>query len=151
MDLLHAYCKQCLSQSAAALGAKARSSQRPTPAERATSTARQLRPTEVDALVERYRAVGNLAVLGLEFGITRQTISAHLASRGIETVRRMSAEDVATATKLYRDGRSAASIGRHLEFDPQTVISGLRRAGVQIRKRPGYSSRPSPGSKDTGA
>lgn len=151
MDLLHAYSKHCSSQSVAALGASARSSQRPTPAERAANTARQLRPAEVDALVALYRAAGNLADVGREFGITRQTVSAHLASRGIETIRRMSAEDVATATKLYRDGRSAASIGRHLAFDAQTVLNGLRQAGVQIRRRPGFSSRPSPGPNGAGA
>ncbi|WP_366936085.1 helix-turn-helix domain-containing protein [uncultured Microbacterium sp.] len=53
----------------------------------------------------------------------------------------MSAADISTAAALYREGWSAATIGRRLGFDPQTVLNGLRSAGVPIRARPGYASR----------
>ncbi|WP_373426962.1 helix-turn-helix domain-containing protein [Microbacterium sp. SORGH_AS_0888] len=64
--------------------------------------------------------------------------SAHISLlAAIETVRRMSEADISTAAALYREGRSAAAIGRKLGFDPQTVLNGLRSAGVPIRPRPG--------------
>ncbi|WP_375384203.1 helix-turn-helix domain-containing protein [uncultured Microbacterium sp.] len=53
----------------------------------------------------------------------------------------MSETDISTAAALYREGRSAAAIGRRLGFDPQTVLNGLRGAGVPIRARPGYARR----------
>ncbi|MDQ1206261.1 helix-turn-helix domain-containing protein [Microbacterium sp. SORGH_AS_0862] len=49
----------------------------------------------------------------------------------------MSEADISTAAALYREGRSAAIIGRRLGFDPQTVLNGLRSVEVPIRARPG--------------
>ncbi|MFC7925191.1 hypothetical protein [Microbacterium laevaniformans] len=51
----------------------------------------------------------------------------------------MSEADILTAAALYREGRSAVIIGRRLGFDPQTVLDGLRSAGVAIRARPGFA------------
>jgi DNA-binding transcriptional ArsR family regulator len=144
VDLLHAYSKHCGGNSIAGMTRGAERSRRSSPSEHVVKTARRLRASEVDHLVDRYQAIGDVAELAREFGVTRQTISAHLASRGIKTVRRMTVEDIATAANLYRDGRSAASIGQQLKFDGQTVLNGLRRTGVQIRKRTGYSPVPSP-------
>lgn len=90
-------------------------------------------------MVARYRELGNVADVAREFGATRQTVGSHLAARGIETVRRMSEADIMTAAELYREGHSAATIGRRLGFDPQTVLNGLRYVGIPIRPRPGYT------------
>lgn len=57
----------------------------------------------------------------------------------------MSEADIETAAALYGEGRSAATIGRRLGFDPQTVLNGLRSAGVPIRPRPGRSRNSSHG------
>lgn len=51
----------------------------------------------------------------------------------------MSEADITAAAELYREGHSAATIGRRLGFDPQSVRNGLRRADVLIRPRPGGS------------
>uniref|UniRef100_UPI00359489B4 helix-turn-helix domain-containing protein n=1 Tax=Microbacterium sp. SORGH_AS_1204 TaxID=3041785 RepID=UPI00359489B4 len=53
----------------------------------------------------------------------------------------MSDTEITTAAALYSDGHSAATIGRRLGFDPQTVIKGLRSVGVPIRPRPGRTPR----------
>lgn len=104
--------------------------------------ARQLRPSEIDLLVARYLATGSVAEVVREFGVALQTVGVHLASRGIETVRRMSADNITSTTELYLDGRSAATIGRQLGFDPQTVPTGHRKAGVVIRQRSGDARKP---------
>lgn len=117
---------------------KAAQSRRPKQAASRARSARQLRPLEMDELVARYLEVGNVTQVARQFGVTRQTVGSHLASRGIETVRRMSEADISTAAALYRDGQSAATIGRRLEFNAQTVLNGLRSVGVPTRKRPGY-------------
>lgn len=88
-------------------------------------------------MVTRYQELGSVVDVAREFGITRQTVGRHLAARGIETIRRMSEADIVTATELYRGGRSAATIGRRLGFNAQTVLTALRSVGVPIRPRTG--------------
>lgn len=138
VDLLHAYSKHCDGQAPAALLLKAAQSRRPAQTTPRAGSARKLRPTEIDELVARYLKSGKVAAVARQLGVTRQTAGAHLASRGIETIRRMGEADIATAAAMYDEGRSAATIGRRLGFDPQTVLNGLRSVGVPIRKRPGY-------------
>lgn len=118
---------------------KAAQSGRPKRTAQRAGSARQLRPSEIDELVAHYLEVGKVADVARQFGLTRQTVGSHLASRGIETVRRMSEADISTAAVMYGEGRSAATIGRRLGFDPQTVLNGLRSVGVPIRARPGYA------------
>ncbi|MFN3949051.1 helix-turn-helix domain-containing protein [Microbacterium sp.] len=137
MDLLHAYSKHFDGHATAEVARGAAQSRRPATGARRTKTARQLRPSEVDDLVVRYQKLGSVADVARQFGVTRQTVGMHLASRGIETVRRMSEADITAAAELYREGHSAATIGRRLGFDPQTVLNGLRRADVPIRPHPG--------------
>lgn len=139
MDLLHAYSKHCDAHPPAELVLKAAQSRRPRQAAPRARSARQFRPSEIDELVARYLEVGNVADVARQFSVTRQTVGTHLASRGIETVRRMSEANITVAAALYGEGKSAAAIGRRLGFDPQTVLRGLRSVDVPIRERPGYS------------
>ena len=139
VDLLHAYSKHFDGRAAAELARRAADSRRPTHPVRRAGRARQLRPPEVDELVVRNRELSNVVDVARQFGVTCQTVAMHLAARGIETVRRMSEADITAATELYREGHSAATIGRRLGFDPQTVLNGLRRADVPIRPRPGHT------------
>lgn len=139
VDLLHDYSKHFNGRAMAELARRAAQSGRPEPAVQRAGKARQLRPPEVDGLVARYQELGNVADVARQFGVTRQTVGMHLAARGIETVRRMSEADTTTAAGLYREGHSAATIGRRLGFDPQTVLNGLRSVDVPIRPRPGYT------------
>jgi DNA-binding CsgD family transcriptional regulator len=138
VDLLHVYSKHYKGFAPAELALRAVQSQTPGREGPRASAARQLRISEINDLVARYLEVGNVADVARQFGVTRQTVGSHLASRGIETVRRMSEAAIATAASLYGERRSAATIGRELGFDPQTVLNGLRSAGVPIRPRPGY-------------
>ncbi|MBT2498067.1 helix-turn-helix domain-containing protein [Agromyces sp. ISL-38] len=108
-------------------------SKRPTPVGRA----RQLRPDEIDQLVVRYREVRSVNTVAREFGISRQTVGQHLAARGVETMRRISDGQIELATRRYVGGLSAATIGKQLGFDAQTILTALRRAGVPIRPRRG--------------
>ncbi|MDQ1131217.1 helix-turn-helix domain-containing protein [Microbacterium sp. SORGH_AS_0888] len=137
VDLLHAYSKHCDGRGPAELAVQAAQSRRVRSVTQRSGTARQLRAAQVDDLVAHYQEVRNVAEVARHFGVTRQTVGAHLASRGIQTVRRMSEADISTAAALYREGRSAAIIGRRLGFDPQTVLNGLRSVEVPIRARPG--------------
>lgn len=121
VDLLHAYCKHCDGYPPAELALKAAQSQRPRQGAPRARPARQLRPSEIDEVVAWYREVGNIADMARRFRITRQPVGAHLASRGIETVRRMSEIDISTAAAMYGEGRSAATIGWKLGFDAQTL------------------------------
>lgn len=100
--------------------------------------ARQLRADEVEALIGHYRENGSVAAAARAFDITRQTAAKHLADAGMATVRRMSEAEIVTAVEQYARGDSAATIGRILGFDAQTVLTSLRGAGVRIRPRPGY-------------
>lgn len=88
-------------------------------------------------MVTRFQELESVADVAREFGITRQTVGMRLAARGIKTIRRMSEAEIATAAELYRDGRSAARIGRQLGFNAQTVLTALRSVGVPIRPRTG--------------
>lgn len=138
MDLLHAYSKHYRGGAPTDLALEAAQSRRVRRVATQGGTARHLRASEIDNLVARYQDVRNVAEVARQFGVTRQTVGAHLALRGIETVRRMSEADITTAVALYGEGRSAATIGRRLGFDPQTVLNGLRSAEVAIRARRGY-------------
>jgi len=135
VDLLHVYSKHCDANAIPDLVLKSVRSRRPAVTPARAKTARQLRPAEVDALITRYQQLGSVAEVAREFGVTRQTVGMHLAARGIDTIRRMSEADIATATELYRDGRSAATIGRRLGFNAQTVLTALRSVGVPIQPR----------------
>jgi hypothetical protein len=82
------------------------------PATRRCRIARQLRPAELDGLVEGYRAGKTVFQLADQFGIDRRTVGRHLRKRGIDTTPPgLQPEDVAAAADLYRSGWSLARIG----------------------------------------
>lgn len=139
MDLLHAYSKQSGRPDVAAQLALAAGQHRRSPTTRSTAkSARRLRGPEIDDLVASYETTHSVSAVARQFRISRQTVTKLLASRGLETVRRMTAADVATATEQYVRGDSVATIGRQLGFDTQTVLSQLRAVGTTIRPRNGH-------------
>lgn len=139
MDLLHAYSKQSLGSSApATLTVKATQSRRPlTSPLSVKQQARQLRPDQVSSLVAHYLSIGSVAAAASALKVSRQTAAKHLHGAGVETVRRMTQTEIASAIQAYQDGQSAARIGRRLGFDPQTVLTALHRADIPVRPRPG--------------
>lgn len=96
---------------------------------------RQLRPEEVDELVEAYRAGATARKLGGLFGIHPKTVGKHLRARGIDTTPPgLAPEHIPTAIHLYEDqGWSLARIADRFGTTPNTVWRRLLEAGVTIR------------------
>lgn len=139
VDLLRVYSKQSRLQiDPASLSSKAHRSRRPVaPTAAMQSRTRQLKPEEVGSLIAHYRENASVIAAASAVGVTRQTAAKHLSAAGISTVRRMTESDTLAAVRAYEEGQAAARIGRRLGFDPQTVLTALRKAYVPIRPRPG--------------
>lgn len=135
MRVLHYYSKDyVVDVNPGELLTRARAEQRKVePDRRSQKTARQLRATEVDHLVARYKEVRNIRQIAVEFKMSRTTVAKHLADHGIATTKSMNAEQIARAINLYLDGRSSMAIGKQLGFDNHTIIKALRISGVPIR------------------
>lgn len=100
-------------------------------------TMRQLRPPEVDELVEEYKTgVSTVYDLAARFSIHRATVGKHLRDRGIDTTpRALQPGDVPAAAKLYQAGWTLAKIARHYKVGNDTVWRHLLAIGVVIRPR----------------
>jgi hypothetical protein len=88
-------------------------------------------------------AATSVAQLVARFNVNRTTVLAHLDRNSVprrQTGPKLSAEDVAQAAGLYRDGLSLAAIGQRFRVNASTVGKALRRADVQIRPRRGWAS-----------
>jgi hypothetical protein len=97
-------------------------------------TARQLRPVEVDELVQGYEAGATVFQLGDRFGIDRRTVGKHLRARGIDTTPPgLRPDDIPRAAELYRAGWSLARISREFDTTHMTVRARLLEAGVVMR------------------
>ncbi|WP_420752708.1 hypothetical protein [Rhodococcus sp. O3] len=96
---------------------------------------RKLEPDEVAALVRRYREGATVYELAEEFGMHRQTVSAHLYREGIalRSRVRMTPQLLARATDLYEAGWSTVQISKELGLGASTVGKALKRAGVAMR------------------
>ncbi|MGH3795639.1 MAG: hypothetical protein ACRDSP_12185 [Pseudonocardiaceae bacterium] len=68
--------------------------------------------------------------------------------RAQQTGSTQTAFDLAEATRLYRGGASAATLGQLYSLTPHTVLARLRAAGVQIRP-PGRQPRSDPSAPTT--
>ncbi len=95
--------------------------------------ARQLRAPEIDHVVDRYLAVGNIRTVAREFQVSRHTVARILSEHGIDASRRMTEAQITTATDLYEQGLSSAAIGQRMGFDNHTILKELRNRGVAIR------------------
>ncbi|MFD6883654.1 hypothetical protein [Rhodococcus sp. NPDC060084] len=97
---------------------------------------RKLERNEIEALVRRYREGATVYELAEEFGMHRQTVSAHLHREGIalRSRVRMTPQLLARATELYEAGWSTVRIGKELGLGTSTVGKALKRAGVPMRQ-----------------
>lgn len=105
---------------------------------------RRLSPTDIDELVEAYRAGASIGQLAVESSVRRTTVAGHLDRLGVPRHSEQSAWDdrrLAEATRLYVVGLSLADFADRFGVDPQTVANRFRRAGVPVRPRQGWSSR----------
>jgi DNA-binding CsgD family transcriptional regulator len=104
-------------------------------------TRRRLRPPDIDALVDRYRAGDTINKLADRFGINRTTVIAHLNRRGVERraiSKQWDHKTFTRAARSYADGSSLADIAAQFGLDPSTVANRFRRAGIPIRPRRGW-------------
>lgn len=97
-------------------------------------SARQLRPAEVDALVEGYRSGATVRQLATQFGIARSTVGRHLELRGIDTRQLLlTAEMVHEAGRLYGEGATLEHLAAFYGVSDTTIRTYLLRSGVQLR------------------
>ena len=93
-----------------------------------------MRPAEVDELVRTWRAGTGVVKLAAQFGVHRQTVGKHLHARGIDTTAKLTAEELAEATELYREGWSLARLAKRYGISDGTVRTRLLEVGVAMRK-----------------
>ena len=97
----------------------------------------------MDRLIAAYDEGSSVGQLVARFNVNRTTVLTHLDRNSVprrQTGPKLSAEDVARAAGLYRDGLSLAAIGHRFGVTASTVGKALRRANVQIRPRRGWVS-----------
>jgi len=110
------------------------------PVGRRTQIQRHLSASESEELCGAYQSGKTIRELTAQFRIHKTTVTAILERAGIDRrVRTISPEEIAQATELYREGLSTAFIAASLGFSPETIRSNLRRHGVEIRPRRGWS------------
>jgi hypothetical protein len=80
-----------------------------------------------------------LEELGSAFAVDRRTAGNHLRRRDVSRRgRKLTDEQVTEAVELYRTGWSLQQLGKRYGIYPQSVSYRLKRAGVQLRPRPGW-------------
>jgi DNA-binding CsgD family transcriptional regulator len=103
----------------------------------------RLGPADIERLIAAYAEGNTVLQLAARFKIHRTTVLTHLERNGVPRRRsgpKLSDEDVRQATVLYRDGLSLKAIGIRFLVAPDTVGKALRRVGVKIRPRRGWTS-----------
>lgn len=106
-----------------------------TPTEPSYRRNRILQADEQRELVTQYRRGATEKALAVEFGLHRQTVSAHLRRAGVlkRSSLKMTPELVERAATLYRAGWSTVQIGKQFGLGASTVGKALKRAGVRMR------------------
>ena len=104
-------------------------------------TARRLAPERVAALVAGYRQGATVYELAKCYKINRRTVSEHLHRQGVKMRRQGLAEQqVAEASRLYRQGWPLARIARHCGVNTGTVWLALRACRVPMRDTHGKTT-----------
>lgn len=103
---------------------------------RIPASAVQLRPEQVDELVQLYGEIKSVKGLARHLGIHHHTVRKHLINRGVKIAvpRQMSKEELALAAHLYVEEQlTAAQIAPKVGFTASTIVKALNRAGVEMR------------------
>lgn len=97
-------------------------------------TAKQLRPEQVDQLVDGWKQGKKVGELAKEYGLHRAAVGRHLASRGIKTQPpALSKAQVQEVVELYEAGWSSQRIATRFGVSDATVRSRLAEVGVTMR------------------
>jgi hypothetical protein len=87
---------------------------------------------------DQYRAGIAIKTVAATFGIHRKTVREIAAAAGLDPhPRGLQEEDLPRAAALYRSGWSLARVGDELGVNASTVMTALKRDGVQMRPRQG--------------
>lgn len=62
-----------------------------------------------------------------EFRISRETVAKHLASRGIDTSKRMKPADIVRVRELDAQGMGSGRIGKLLGSDNKTILKAVQQ------------------------
>ena len=103
---------------------------------------RRLSPTDLDDLLEAYKAGATISQLAVEFSIHRTTVASHLDRHGVPRHSEQTAWDdeiLTQAAELYASGLSLGGVADQFGIDAQTVANRFRRAGVPVRARRGWA------------
>jgi transposase-like protein len=79
----------------------------------------------------------------MEFGVHRTTVAGHLDRHSVprhDAQTAMDDEILKQAAEFYATGLSLADVADEFGVDAQTVANRLRRAGIAIRPRRGWST-----------
>jgi hypothetical protein len=103
----------------------------------------RLGDTYIERLVAGHAEGSSVLQLAARFNIHRTTVLAHLQRNGIPRRRsgpKLNDGDAHEAAVLYRDGPSLKAIRVRFLVAPDTIGKALRRLGVRIRPRRGWTS-----------
>ena len=102
---------------------------------------RRLSAEAVAELVEAYERGATQQELAIQFGIHRHTVADQLDRQGFTNRRgALTSEQMTEAIHLYTRGWSLAKIGDHFGMYPTSIYYWLRKNGVTLRPRQGWSS-----------
>ena len=78
--------------------------------------------------------------LAVRFNVNPSTVQKHVRGNGLPPrFPRLGPSDIEEASELYVSGSSLATLGNHSGVGKDVVARALRKAGVALRPRPGWS------------
>ena len=100
---------------------------------------KRLSDSEIQEIIEAYKAGANCCELGKKYGCHHTTISGTLKKAGI-TVRNGSTKvlDEATIISMYEIGQTMSEIAKRFDIDPHTVSRCLKKNRILIRNTNDY-------------
>jgi len=110
---------------------------------------RFLSAQDITDIVHRYQTGKTTQQVGSRYGISKTRLAAILRAQGVAILRAqgvairrqgLNDEQVSEAATLYAAGRSLAWLGARYDISHTTVSAALRKRGVQLRPRPGWTT-----------
>ncbi len=103
---------------------------------------RRLSTQEASKLDSWYREGASVNELAHEFGIHRTTVLAHLDRQDVKrrpSIRRLTNDDVANATRSYKQGISLKVVGAMFGVNAETLRREFQKANLPVRQRNGWT------------
>jgi hypothetical protein len=101
---------------------------------------RRLAPARVEQLIKGYVEGVPVDVLADQFGVDQSTVQKHARRHDLpRRSPRLGPNQIKDAITLYAEGESLLKLATHFGVATDTVALALRRAGVTLRPRRGWS------------